>query len=257
MDVPFRHDSTDTDPRPRRRRAHIMFVLSPTTVVNPNALEIRSAPRRFLGRIAILPARGASPGLILRLLFESQPLRFVGSLTPFIAAMFVWKDLALPIAQAPLAMIILITIVEMRILRLNDTQRAALCSPENATETLDRLRFSAQAVLSRIAARQEIAEGVLHLVVEQSELARIAPLTLVSVQRSDPEPELLALDAEECRLIREELFEHDGERKLQRTNLSQDEFLRSFDLDPRGVTAHTRLAARLARPGPQDGEVPT
>ena len=84
------------------------------------------------------------------------------------------------------------------------------------------------------------------LVVEQSELARIRPLTFVSVQRDGARPEVLALtDAEQARM--HELFDDAfPERVLHLANLQNSEMLRSVALDARGVSAHARLAARLA-----------
>jgi hypothetical protein len=55
------------------------------------------------------------------------------------------------------------------------------------------------AVLSRIAAGRGMTQGELHLAVEQSELARVAPLTVVSVQLAGPPAEVLDLTDAEVR----------------------------------------------------------
>ncbi|RVT87409.1 hypothetical protein DXV76_00370 [Rhodobacteraceae bacterium CCMM004] len=224
-----------------------MFVVAPSTVLNPAALETRGLPKRLLGRVAVLPRRGADGRLWLRLAVESQPLRYIVSLAPFVVAMLVWPHLALPIAQAPLAMVLLIGVVELKVFRLSDAARARLMSEAEAQRVLDLLRFKAMALLRDIAAGRDWTEGELWLVVEQSELARIAPLTLVSVQADRPAPHVLDLTAEERAALRDGLFTGGlTERALRDANLRTQEPLRSVVFDTRGVSAHARLRARLA-----------
>ncbi len=79
-----------------------MFIVSPSTIWNRNALETRQVPRRIFGRVMLLPRRGFPLRLVWRMAFETQMLRFLGVLAPFVAAMFVWRQSALAIAQAPL-----------------------------------------------------------------------------------------------------------------------------------------------------------
>lgn len=221
-----------------------MLIVSPTTVLNPAAVETRQVPRRFLGRALILP-RGAGAADLLRFLFEMQSLRYAGALLPFLVAMAIWPHLALPIAQAPLFMVIAIGFVELRLLRLDEAARERIASEDEAARTLDALRFRATRTLRRLAARKGLAEGELSLVVEQSELARIRPLTLVSVQRDGARPEVLALDAEDLAEIAGFFDAAFTERDLQRANLHTGEFLRTTGFDARGVSAHARLAARI------------
>jgi hypothetical protein len=229
-----------------------MFILTPDTVWNPKALETGSVPRKVLHRIALLP-KGGGAALITRVIFENEPLRYFIALSPFVAAMFIWRELALPISQAPVAMIILIGFVEMKVLRLSPEKRAKLISQDDAARTLDTLQFRARRVLTRIAAHRGQTRGELMLVIEQSELAHIAPLTLVSVQTSEGKPRILTLDAAERALIAEDLFDDTfTARDLHKANLRDDTFLRAVNFDTRGVSGHARLAALLETPTPEE-----
>jgi len=234
-----------------------MFVLAPNTVWNPAALETRAVPKKVLGRAPFLPRRGTTPALWARLVLENQFLRFSAALTPFVAAMLIWQDLALPISQAPLAMLVVIGVVEMKLLRVPRDKREAMVDEATAARTLDALRFRATRMLARIAARRGLADGRLHLVVEQSELARVPPLTLVSVQWEGTTRELLALDAAERAMLAAELFDAEfPEAALHRANLRADTFLRDVAFDTAGVSAHARLAAMMEAPAPAAAEAP-
>jgi hypothetical protein len=224
-----------------------MFIVSPTTVWNPAALETRGIPKRMLGRIAVLPRRGADPATWARIIFEAQLLRFTAALAPFIAAMFIWPRMALPIAQAPVVMVFVVGFFEMKVLRVAKDRRETLMTEADAGRVLDLLRFRATAVLTRIAARHPDRAGLLHLVVEQSELARVTPLTLVSVQSDTPAPALLDLDAADRAVIAEGLFGGDlTERALHLANMRENAFVRDVAFDTRGVSAHARLSAIMA-----------
>lgn len=210
-------------------------------------LEMRQLPRRFLGRGLLLPRRGGSAGLLARLIFEVEILRYLGALLPFVFAALIWRDQALAIAQAPLLMVFVVYAVEMRVLRVPKARRAALIDPAEAERGLDLLTVRARAILTRIGAGRGLAQGHLHLVVEQSELHRVPPLTYVSVQ-SEEGPEVIALSPDEEALIRATLFQPPlDERRLHLINQSQDEFLRDVGLDLRSISAHARLAAMAAR----------
>ncbi|PZX14476.1 hypothetical protein LX81_02850 [Palleronia aestuarii] len=225
-----------------------MFIATHDTLWNPAILETRSLPRKFLGRVAIVPRRGASTPFLARLAFEAQPLRYGGALVPFVVAMMIWPHLALPIAQAPLIMLAVLALVEMKLLRHDEASRERLVDDETVARHLATLSFNARSCLREIAARQEIAEGELQLVIEQSELARITPLTLVSVQSATPAPRILALDARERDLLDARLFDGEvRETDLQDVNQRQSTFLREFRIEARSVSAHARLAARLGR----------
>ncbi len=222
-----------------------MFLVSPATVLNSSALETRQIPRRFFGRVTLVPIRGAGPGLTLRMVFEVELLRYLGALLPFVGAALVWRESALAIAQAPLIMFLVVYGVETRFLRLTPTQRETLLEPGEAERGLDLLRVRAVSILTRIAAGRGLMRGQLHLVVEQSDLARIVPLTFVSVQSEDG-PELLRLTTEEETLIRDTLFQPPlTERALHRINLAEDEQVRDMALDLRAISAHARLSAMM------------
>lgn len=227
-----------------------MFVVSPTTIWNAAGLETRSAPKILIGRMTVLPRIGGSARLWIRILIESQIFRFSAALSPFVAAIFIWPDLALPIAQAPVAMLIVVGIVEMRVLRVKDDKRAAIVPADEAARALDALRFRGEKALTKIAARRGLRTGELMLVVEQSELARVAPLTFVSVQVGGAAPAVLPLDAEERGILHETLFaEGFTERALHLANLRENRFLRTVTLEARAVSAHARMAALMAEAG--------
>lgn len=224
-----------------------MFIVTPDTVMNAAALETRQLPRRFIGRVTLWPRRGGTWGLVARTVFEVEVLRYTSSLLPFIAAALIWRDKALAIAQAPLLMFMLVYLVETRVLRPSTDRRAALIGRDQADRALDLFRTRARAILTRLAAGRGMAEGTLWLVVEQSELARVAPLTYVSVQ-AEAGPQVLRLSPEEEKLIRDILFEAPlDERLLQRVNLMENEFLREARIDTRTVSAHARMEALLAK----------
>lgn len=212
-------------------------------------METRAIPKRVLGRITILPHSGLRAGTLLRLIFEVQVLRYVLPLAPFVIAMFVWPHLALPIAQAPILMMMVVAFFEMRMLAVRHEDREKLITDSEMASTLDALRFNATRLLTRLAARRGMTDGELLLVIEQSQLARVAPLTLVSIQQREPAPEVLALDADEQRMIREGLFDAQlTERKLHLIGLRENETLRTISLNAATISAHARMTALLGRP---------
>jgi len=225
-----------------------MIIVSPSTIWNAGALETRTIPKRVLGRITLLPRTGVSGRLLLRLVFEVQLLRYALPLIPFLIAMFTWPHLALPIAQAPVLMLMAIALVEMRLLSVRRKDRDALIGDGEMAGTLDALNFNATRLLTRLAARRGLTRGELILVIEQSELARVPPLTLVSVQQREPEPEVLTLDPEERRMIREGLFDDQvTETTLHLVALRENENLRMIALDVASISAHARMTALLER----------
>lgn len=220
-----------------------MFIVSPATVWNRSALEMRQIPRRIFGRVTLFPRRGLPLRMIWRLVFETQILRYLLSLLPFVLAVLIWQQHALAIAQAPLIMVLVIYGMESLLFRIPKERRAGLIDRAEAERGLDHLQVRAVSLLTRIAAKRGMTEGRLHLVIEQSTLARIPPLTYVSVQ-SEAGPEVMRLTREEERLIRDTLFEPPlSERLLLRINLSENVFLRDILLDVRQISAHARLAA--------------
>lgn len=228
-----------------------MIIVSPSTIWNSSALETRAIPKRVLGRITILPRTGLGAGTLLRLIFEVQALRYIVPLIPFVIAMFVWPHLALPIAQAPILMVMAVAFFEMRLLTVRGYARDKLISDSDMASTLDALRFNATRLLTRLAARRGLTGGELVLVIEQSQLARITPLTLVSLQQREPAPLVLTLDPDEQRMIRDGIFDDQlTERKLHLVGLRENENLRSIALDTASISAHARMTALLERQAP-------
>jgi len=227
-----------------------MLIVTQATIANHRVLETRSLPKKFLGRVQLMPKR-AGLGLWCRMIVEIQVLRYLSALLPFVAIPLVSRDLALPVTQAPLAMLVVIALVELKLLRLSKSARARAVGEDEAAHRLDTLTFRARACLRAIAARHGLATGQLRLVIEQSELARIAPLTLVSVQSDTPGPHLLALDAED-RARLQTLFDAElTETDLLAVNHRQDSYIRDIAQEARAVSAHARLAAALAQNAPQ------
>jgi len=224
----------------------MMLIVTPDTVRNPEALKVRQLPRRFFKRVTLIPRGRVSVGLALRIMAEFQVLRYMLPLLPVVAIGLIWTNTALALSQAPLLMFLLIWWVEMRLLRVPAGRRRALIDPDAAARGLDLLEVRGRAVLARVAATRGMLVGQLHLVVEQSELGRLPPLTYVSVQSEDG-PEVVALDPSERAQIAAALFQPPlDERLLHRINQAEDVFLRDVVLDARQVSAHARLAAALA-----------
>jgi hypothetical protein len=228
-----------------------MLILTHDTVRNPDILEVRQLPRKFFGRVVVLPRGGVGPGLALRMVAEFQLLRYTLALAPFVLVGVLWRDTAMPLAQAPLFMLLLIWLVEDRILRPGPKRRARLIDAAEAERGLDLLRVQGRRALTRIAAGRGLRAGELRLVVEQSELSALPPLTYVTVQAEEGPrgrgPEVLALDPDERAILRAELFHPPlDERLLQRINGAENRFIREVRMDARGVSAHARLAAALA-----------
>jgi hypothetical protein len=225
--------------------SQLILYAAPSRILNPAVLEITAPPRKFLGRgFGIVPKGTVTKAGFWRLVAEYQLLRYLVALTPFPVAMLIWPHLALPISQAPLLMFLLVWLVESRVLSVPKDARAGLVGEVEAARALDAFRVRGAAVLSRIAAGRGMTQGEMHLAVEQSELARIVPLTVVSVQMTGPPAEVLDLTDAEVRMIEEEVFGPGlDERLLQRVNLAQNTFLRSVAFDASSVSAHARLEA--------------
>lgn len=222
-----------------------MFIITRATLSNPAGLEFRQIPRRFLGLAPVWP-RHADWRLKLRLVFEREPLRYVVALAPFALLALFWNDSALAISQAPALMVLVVYLVEMRLLRPSAAARAALLDAAERDRALDLLAARSRNLLTRIAAGRRMTQGALHLVIEQSELARVTPLTLVTVQWSEG-PAILDLTPDEIALIRETLFAPPlSEAAMQRLSLARNESLHSVALDLPSIPAHARMAALTA-----------
>jgi hypothetical protein len=226
-----------------------MLIVTNATLLNPGILDTSSLPKKFLGHVLVLP-RGAGLGVWLRMVLEIQILRYLVTLLPFIAAPLMAPKLAVPVMQAPVLMLILIALVELKLLRLSKSARARSMTDDDAARRLDTLTFRARACLRAIAANHQMADGDLRLVIEQSELARVAPLTLVSVQIETPNPHLPPLDARDRAILTAGLFDADlTERDLLAVNHKADLYMRDIAQPARAVSAHARLAAYLEPKG--------
>lgn len=229
----------------------MLHVVSPDTVIGREGLVLTSAPPRpLLWRgLGICPRSPFGKKIFWRLLFEQSLPRYLIALTPFPIAMVIWPELALPIAQAPLAMFVLVYWVEANVLAVpTKEQREKLMPREEVDRGLDLLRVRLREVLTRIAAgRPEISDR-LHLVVEQSSLRRITPLTLIAVQVEDASgAHVLDLNAAERAMLADSIFDEVlTETLLLQINLTENEFLRSSALDPATISAHARLLAMAA-----------
>ncbi len=223
-----------------------LFILSPDVVWNPSVLNFPTAPRKILERGLILPRRDVSWGFIARAIFESQVLRFVIALLPFGIAAIAWPAAALPISQAPLIMLVTIGIVELRVLRIPREKRKQMATEADAARTLDSLNFRGRRILAQLAASRGIETGMIYLVVEQSDMVRVPPMTIVSLQLDEGKSRLVPLTAEERAIIRDGLFDDDfTERDLFLANQREGQPFRSVAFEARGVSAHARLAAFL------------
>lgn len=222
-----------------------MLILTKDTVRNPAILKVRQLPRKFFGRVTVWPKGRVGLAGYLRIMIEFQWLRYTLALLPLVIIGLIWNGLALPLAQAPIVMLIIIWWIEMRVLRVPKSKRGRVIDRADADRALDTLRVQARSALTQIAAGRGMRKGQLHLVIEQSDLALLAPLTYVSVQ-SDDGPEVVALDPAERDILRETLFQPPlDERLLQRINQAQNLFLRDISFDARAVSAHARLDAAL------------
>lgn len=222
-----------------------MLIVTDATILNRAALQTRSLPKKFFGRVLVLP-RGARLGQWLRLAAELQVLRYMVTLTPFLVIPFASRDLALPVMEAPALMLALVALVELKVLRKSKAARVRAISQDEAIRRLDLLAFRARTCLRRIAAHHGLTEGQLRLVVEQSVLARLPPLTLVTVQSDRPKPHVMALDAKDRALLAQTLFDADlTERDLLVANQRDDIHIRDITQEVTAVSAHARLAAAL------------
>lgn len=222
-----------------------MLILTHDTLHNPAILQVRQLPRKFFGRVTAWPKGSLSLGLMLRIVIEFQWVRYTLTLLPLILIGLTWNGLALPLAQAPILMLVIIWWVEMRLLRVPKSKRAALIDVAEAERGLDLFRVQARSVLTQIMVGRGQRAGQLHLVVEQFELGLLPPLTYVSVQSED-RPQVVSLTVREREIIGQGLFQATlTERLLLQINQSQNVFLRDIILEARAISAHARLGAAL------------
>lgn len=224
-----------------------MLIVTPDTVLNRGALAMKQVPRRFFGRAVLFPRRGGLR-LWLRTIMELQAFRYTLPLLPFLIVGFTWQNTALALAQAPIFMVMLIGVTELRILRLSVKARAAIIAEADRDRALDLLRVRGRAILARIAAGRGMTGGMLHLVVEMSPLARIAPLAYVSVQVEElgARPAIMVLTPDERAMVGAALFAAPlTEETLLKVTLQSGEALLQVSFDPAQVSAHARLSALI------------
>jgi hypothetical protein len=226
------------------------FVVTPSTVVGTRRLMLRRVGTQMLGRgLRVVPRRPLASRTFWRIVFDQAPLRYVIALSPFPIAMLIRPDLALAISQAPLLMFAVVFLIESSVLSVQHPEkRRALIGEAEAARALDVLKQRGADVLGRIAAGRDMSHGTLHLVVEQSGLARVPVLTLLSVQaeaeRPGAPPDLVDLSEEEREMLVSRLFDAEfPERLLHTVNLRENTFLRTVPLEARTVSAHARLMA--------------
>ena len=228
-----------------------MLIVTDATLANRGVLETRSLPKKFLGRVMLVPQQTGA-GLWLRLVMENKALRYMVTQLPFALAPVVFQDLALPVMEAPARVLVLVALVELKVLRLSKSARARAVSEDKAARRLDTLAFRARACRRRIAAQHDMAEGQLRPVIEQSELAHIPPLTLVSVQTERPTPHLPPRDPRDLAVLQDGLFDAGcTERDLLSVNHRDEIYLRDIAHDMR-TACSDRLIQMIVQANAED-----
>ncbi|MEO1679137.1 MAG: hypothetical protein AAFU80_13365 [Pseudomonadota bacterium] len=237
----------------------MIFFVTPGTVANQRKLHLTRLAAPMLGRgLRVVPRAPWGKRAFWRILFDQAPLRYAIALSPFPLAIAIRPDLALAISQAPLLMFGIVFMVESTVLSVQTpAKRRRLISEDDAARTLDRLQARGAEALSGLAASRGLASGRLVLVVEQSGLHRIPPLTLISVQRpvDGAPPELMDLTDQEQVDLATRLFDTPGadesgeldERRLLRVNQRDNLFIRQIAFEAEAVSAHARLRALAAQ----------
>ncbi|MCE6952688.1 hypothetical protein LAZ40_24585 [Cereibacter sphaeroides] len=222
----------------------MIFVLAPSTIFNRWTLKARRLPRLMLAEAQRpLPRRLMLSSAFWRMAAESPMLRNAAVIAPIPAAVLVAPDLVTASLGLSPALLFLMLFAEGNLVPV----RARKGEAEEAERVLDLLRTRGRAVLTRIAASRGVAKGKLTLVVEQSSLARLPPITLVSVH-SASDNAVIDLSRDEQRMLREGLFaEGLDEAMLLRVNLVQKTPVREVSLEAGSISAHARLAGMARR----------
>lgn len=186
----------------------------------------------------VLPRKLMLSRTFWRMLLDSSLVRHTLVLSPIPAAMMVSPELVVTsLAVAP-ALLFGALFAEGNLLPV----RRKPSDDENSDRALDLLSQRGRSILTRIAAERGLVQGRLVLVVEQSDIARLKPLTFVSVQDVETRA-VLDLSPAERQMVRDGLFDHGfNERALLRVNLVQKKPLRSVALEASSISAHARLA---------------
>lgn len=221
-------------------------LLTPDRLIRPGELKPARVPIR-ISRVGtgLRPRLSPLGATFWRFMLEKPFPRYMAALTPIVLVMLIWPDISLPVSQAPVPMFMLIFVIETRVLSIpTEAGRKRLIDPDAAGRALDLFQQRGTEILTGFAARAGVQDGPLVLVVEQSRMARVPPLTFVSIQQRHGETAVLTPDAVALSALETELFGGDlPEKLLQRVNLSQNIFLRTVELDPATISAHARLDA--------------
>lgn len=216
-----------------------MFILTPSSVLNFRALRRCTATgvMRRAGTL-VFPRKLMLSRTFWRLLLDSSLVRHMIVLAPIPAAMLLLPEFVeVGLAVAPVLLLIAL-IAEGNVLPVT----AQPGDDVTSDRTLDVLSQRGRSILTRIAAGRGMMQGRLMLVVEQSDMARLRPLTFVSVQDAETRA-VLDLTPEERKMLREGLFDQGLEEStLLRVNLVQKKPLRSVALEASSISAHARLA---------------
>ena len=221
----------------------MIFILAPSTMINRWALKARRLPGLMLTDVRPWPRWLVLSPTFWRMAIEPHMVRNGAAVLPVPAAILFAPDLV----QASLALspvlLALVLFAEGDLLPV----RAKAGESDNAQRLLDLLNQRGRQVLTRIAAERGIARGKLRLVLEQSALARLPAITLVSIQ-SEADGGVLDLTRAEQRMVRERLFAPGlTEAELKRVNIVERKLVREIVIEAQSVSAHARLAAAARR----------
>lgn len=227
----------------------MLLVVSKGSVSQPGRLATKTVPRKFLSiGVTLYPRGGPKTGLWWRVFIEKPLPRYLLALWPFPALILAYPEYALALSQAPLLMFGVVLMIETYVLTVSTKEaRNRLIDADSAQRVLDLLQVRGREVLTRIASGRALDRGRLLLVVEQSGLVRVPPLTTVSVQQEGTETGFLELTEAEQAFIHDELFTNElNELDLRRVCIRENDFLRVVVLDVSTISAHARLAAMAA-----------
>jgi len=244
----------------------MIFVLAPSSALNKTLFELRVVPKIILDRgITVIPRKPLASRVFWRMLAEHQLTRYMVALAPFPALLVAFPDMALAISQAPLAMFLLIWLIETQVLAIPKEKRARIANEAEIARGRDALAARSRNALTRLAAEVALPDATLHLVVEQSALARVAPFTLVSVQVIEPEKRyFLDLDPAQrdgiaATLFDAEFTERDPFKHLTIVTASEKKQGSTHEVffceGPTGITARSAMSSRarvcsVSPPGP-------
>lgn len=215
-----------------------MFVVSPATILNPTKSKRRTDADRLIGsRPLIVPRTSSLSWVILRLAFEWSLLRHIFILSPIPVSFLLFPSLI----QQAMALPPLFMLIVMHAEGNLPTIRSRVSPDTTIDRGMDVLAQRGRKLLTRLAAMRGLAGGRLTLVIEQSEMVNLPPLTFVSV-RSTGSAGMLDLTHSEIAILREGLFDAAfDERQLHRINQTQRCSIRKVTLDASSISAHARL----------------